>query len=316
MSVRSGHRNYRVGYTLWPASFELSDPTPWLDEAEMLGVDSVEVPLFCTRLIAGARPIERALSRFARIFAGRRLAVSSHAMLSINLMDAAGRLDRHEAVARANIEVSARLGARRMVLHCGMAESGDEQTLEAAYARQRDSLARLGDFAAARDVEICVETVWSFDGRETALPSRLARELAAVDHPAVRATIDFAHAALQCQRHSVELMDEIHALAPLVHHIHLNDCFGVEHDLDLALPTEQMAYGSGDLHLPLGWGSLDWARLLTEPEWPDVGIVLNQELHPTLWHALPDDVTEMRRLSAMMSGRNAPEPAAPGAVWH
>lgn len=301
---------YRTGYTLWPANFELTEPGPWLDEAEALGVDCVEVPLFCTRLIANFRPVEPALRRFAGAFEGSRLGRTSHAMLTINLMDAPERQGLHEAVARSNIEVSARLGATRMVLHCGLHPGGDAAAMEAAYARQRDSLARLGDAAAAAGVEICLENIWSFDGRETALPSRLAREITAVGHPAVRATLDFAHAALHCAHHGADLMTEVRALAPLTHHLHLNDCFGVTHDMAIALPAEHAAYGSGDLHLPLGWGGLDWERLLTEPAWPDAGQILNQELHPSYWYALPDDVAQLRRLAGVMARRNAGAPAA------
>ena len=66
-----------------------------------------------------------------------------------------------------------------------------------------------------------------------------------------------------------------------------------------------LAYGSGDLHLPLGWGSLPWEKLLTEPAYPEE-VILNDELHPTYWFALGDDVAEMRRLAGLMERRNPP----------
>ena len=47
-----------IGYTLWPASFDLVDPASFLDEAEGLGVDTVEVPLFACRLIANGAILE------------------------------------------------------------------------------------------------------------------------------------------------------------------------------------------------------------------------------------------------------------------
>ena len=294
----------RVGYTVWPLSFELTEPGPLLDEAEALAVDTVEIPIFCTRMIAGTRLVEPAIRWFERHLCGRDLGYTSHAMLTINLMDPPERADVHEIVARANIELSARLGAKRMVLHCGLAEGCSAQELEDAYARQRERLTRLGDYAQAHGVEICVETIWSFDGRETALPSRLARELQDIGHPSVVATLDFAHSALQCALKGADLMTEIRAIAPVTHHLHLNDCFSVLREIPIALPAEEMAYGTGDLHLPLGWGTLDWTRLLTEPAWPKVDIILNQELHPTFWYALHNDVAEMRHLASLMARRN------------
>jgi len=121
----------------------------------------------------------------------------------------------------------------------------------------------------------------------------------------VRATLDFAHSALQCHLKGADLMAEISEIAPLSHHLHLNDCFGTVREGPISLPGEALAYGSGDLHLPLGWGSLPWDRLLTEPAYPEDAILID-ELHPTYWCALGDDVAEMRRLAGLMERRNQP----------
>jgi len=270
-----------------------------------MGVDTVEVPLFAARLIADGAILEPAMRIFEGRMAGRRLGYTTHALLSINLMDKPERVELHERLAQACIEVTARLGARHMVLHCGMSGDTAPDALEAAYARQRGSLARLGDVAARHGVLICVETIWNFDGRETALPGRLAAEIRAVGHDAVRATLDYAHAALQCDLKGADLMTEIAEIAPLSHHLHLNDCFGAVRDGPISLPGEALAYGSGDLHLPLGWGGLAWEKLLTEPTYPE-HVILNDELHPTYWCALGDDVAEMRRLAGLMGRNNTP----------
>ena len=297
-------KQVRIGYTLWPANFDLVDPAPFLDEAEGLGVDTVEVPFFAARLMANGAVLEPTARLFEKRLEGRRLTCSTHALLSINLMGPADERARHERLAETCIELTARLGGRNMVLHCGLsAENGE--ALEEAYARQREALARLGEVAARNGVVICVETIWSFDGRETALPSRLAEEIRAVGHDSVRATLDYAHAALQCSVKGVDLMAETAALAPLAVHIHVNDCFGSVHDGAIPLASESLAYGSGDLHLPLGWGDLPFEKLMTEPAYPDE-VIVNDELHPTYWRALDADVAEMRRLAGLMTGRNAP----------
>lgn len=298
-------KKVRIGYTLWPANFDLVDPAPLLDEAEALGVDTVEVPFFASRLIADGAVLEPTARLFDDALRGRQLQCTTHALLSINLMDAASRLAQHEKLARACIELTARLGARHMVLHCGLSEERGA-ALESAYARQREALGRLGDFAAGHGVLICLETIWNFDGRETALPSRLAEEVRAVGHDAVKATLDYAHAALQCGLKGADLMAEIAALAPLSPHLHVNDCFGMVHEAAIPLAGEELAYGSGDLHLPLGWGDLPWERLLTEPAYPDE-VIVNDELHPTYWRALGDDVAEIRRLARLMARDNVPD---------
>lgn len=295
-------RRHRTGYTLWPASFELTEPGKFLDEAESLDADFVEIPLFCTRVIADGGLLEPAVRQLERATSGRRVGYSLHGMLSINLMDAPDIVPLHLQVARANVDLAARLQARTLVLHCGLADPELGEPLDDSYARQRESLAALGDYAASAGVLLCIENIWNFDGRETALPGRLAQELSLIDHGSVRATVDFAHAALQCHLMGADLFEEIRALAPFVHHIHLNDCFGGEKPVAIALPAEAVAYGSGDLHLPLGWGTLPFERLLTEPAYPDIDLMLNQELHPTYWYALADDLAELRRLAKLMAG--------------
>lgn len=298
-------RDISIGYTLWPRDFELIDPGPWLDEAERHRVDTVEVPFFTTRVIVDRRVHEAAARRFLAPFAGRPFGVTAHAMLTINLMDAPEMIPTHEAVLEANLDFAARLGAERMVLHCGMTAETDPREIEDAYARQRESLARMGDGARARGVTLCIETVWSFDGRGTALPSRLAAELRAVGHPNVLGTLDYAHSLLQCELTGADFHAEIAEIAPLCPHLHLNDCFGGGPATAMATPAEAVAYGAGDLHLPLGWGGIPWERVLTEPAYPDMPLTLNQELHQTYWPALADDVAEMDRLRALMQGRNA-----------
>lgn len=294
---------HRIGYTLWPANFELPEPGAFLDEAESLDVETVEIPFFATRLVANGTIVAPMMRRFEAQMNGRQTGYTTHAMLSINLMDTPESIALHEKVARTNIELTARLGARNMVLHRGMSEETDTAALEAAYARQRESLTRLGDFAAEHDVLICVETIWSHNRLHTALPSRLASELRTVGHQAVCATLDFAHSALQCALEGADLIQEVAAIAPLSRHLHLNDCFGIDRGMSNTLQTEALAYGSGDLHMPLGWGSLPWERLMTEPDYP-CDVVLNQELHPAFWHALADDIIELRRLSDLMQQHN------------
>ena len=120
----------------------------------------------------------------------------------------------------------------------------------------------------------------------------------------MRATLDYAHVSLQCHLKGADLMAEIAEIAPLSHHLHLNDCFGVVRDGPISLPGEELAYGSGDLHLPLGWGGLPWEKLLIEPAYPE-NVILNEELHPNYWCALGDDVAEMRRLAGLMDRHNA-----------
>ncbi len=44
---------------------------------------------------------------------------------------------------------------------------------------------------------------------------------------------------------------------------------------------ERLAYGHGDLHLPVGWGDIPWDALMAECTFPE-GVLFNIELKPAL----------------------------------
>ena len=76
-------KTHRIGYTLWPANFDLIEPGRYLDEAQMLGVDMVEIPFFATRLIADNRPLEPALKLFEAAMEGRSIGYTPKANIKV-----------------------------------------------------------------------------------------------------------------------------------------------------------------------------------------------------------------------------------------
>ncbi|WP_029349851.1 sugar phosphate isomerase/epimerase family protein [Bosea sp. 117] len=285
-----------VGYSLREGSPEFDDLGPALDEAEALGVDVVELPVYAWHLIVSGRVLEARLKDLERALKGRPFGYTVHGPLAINLMDVPERLPRHEAVLAASIEITAAIGARNLVMHTGLVriETGD---IEVAYSRQREALARAGDKAEAAGVTLCVENVFRFgEVRETATPAKLAGELAAIDHAAVRATIDFSHAFIRCTDARLDPIAELAALAPFARHLHLHDSYGRPSDLWTFDPAEAVAFGEGDLHLPLGWGGIDWEAVTAAcPLPPDTTAIM--ELNPRHWRELGDQVPVLRALA-------------------
>src|SRR5208337_4608168 len=160
-------------------------------------------------------------------------------------------------------EVSAEIGAAHLILHTGHTRELSEAANEAAFGRQREALAALGEMAAAHSMIIAVENIFvSEAGAYTALPSRLAREIEAIGHPNVRACLDFSHAAITCKAQGADYFTEAKALARVARHLHLHDSFGDPVQLRTYTRSERVAYGLGDLHLPIGWGSLPWHDML------------------------------------------------------
>jgi sugar phosphate isomerase/epimerase len=84
-------------------------------------------------------------------------------------------------------------------------------------------------------------------------------QIQAVDHPAVRMTLDLAHLHIAAHAVGFDYLDAVAEAAPYVAHLHLNDNFG---KLDAGFDDEgdQAPYGEADLHLPPGWGSIPFAE--------------------------------------------------------
>src|SRR5688500_16415653 len=83
-----------VGYTLASNTddFAFDALAKRLDEAEALGVDFVELPLYAMDLIAGARVLGNRLKLAKARLAGRPLRYTVHGAMAINLMDVPERL--------------------------------------------------------------------------------------------------------------------------------------------------------------------------------------------------------------------------------
>lgn len=289
------------GYSILEGSPEFDDLGAHLDEAEALGVDLVELPAYAWHLIVGGKLLKNRLDDLVRAVAGRKLAYSMHGTLAINLMDIPERLPRHEEVLAANIEIAAALGARHLVMHTGHV-SDPSDDVEVAYSRQREALVRAGDKAASLGVRLCVENIFRFAGvRETATPSKLAGELAAIEHDAVKATLDVSHAHIRCTDARVDPIAEIAALGPHVAHFHLHDSFGRPKEMWTYHPSEAVAFGEGDLHLPIGWGGIDWDAVVAAVQpLPDAVAVM--ELDPRHWRELKDQVGVLQGLAARFRG--------------
>ena len=267
-----------------------------LDKAAALGAQFVELPLFVMDVIAGGRVLPAQVRRLKQAVAGRGLGYTAHGPIAVNFMQPRENLSRHLAVAKANIEVAAEIGAVHLVLHTGNTPAQDEAAIEAAYAVQRDAYSSLGEIAATHSLIVAVENIVpQVPGGYTALPSRLAREIEAIGHPNVRACLDFSHAAINCAARRADYLSEAKALARVARHLHVHNSFGDPADLRTYSRSERVAYGLGDLHLPIGWGNLPWQEMMAAFEFePDV--IFNLELQAPYRIVLPESFRAMQEM--------------------
>lgn len=272
-----------VGISIEVHDSTMSDLPAALERARNLGVASIELPLHEMDIIVGGKIRRKRLAIAKAATSAAGLAYSLHGHLGINLMTPEPHAALHFDVLRANIEIAAELHCRHLVIHSGFCPKRQGPDIEAAYARQREALHHAGEIAAEHRVILCVENIFEHDNRgHTATPAQLAAELARIDHPHVRATFDFGHAALHTTDVGGDYMTEARALAPFACHLHVHDGFGRPKDFWTATVTEDMAFGVDDLHLPFGWGSVPWDAIARDCHFPDV-VIANIELRDRFW---------------------------------
>lgn len=287
-----------VGISIRCDDPEFRDLGSNLDEAERLGVAFVELPLLQMNLVAGGRVLTEQLRTVKTVIGSRPFGLTAHGPIGINLMDHESRRPLHQQVLAACIEVAAELGAVHYVLHSGVVGDRPMPAIEAAYAMQRDALRDAGDLAAQHDLTLVVENVFTYQrARLTALPSKLAAELAVVDHPNVKACFDVSHGFINATLLGADFLEEAAALAPYAKHVHVHDSFGRPRDMTTYSQAESLAFGLGDLHLPVGWGTIPWDQLFDRVRFHP-GVILNIELERAYWSQAEACVAATGKLAA------------------
>ncbi len=287
-----------VGITAGQPASDLSDLGAQLDRVERLGVDTVELSTCAMDLIFGEKIHRPHLEKLKSACADRPFGYSVHGPLAINFFDDPTRLQRHFDVLRASLDIAGEVGAVHYVMHSGVMPLQPAEVVEAAYQRQREWLAKAGDVARDRGVLLCVETMFDYRPGQlhASLPSRLAAEIEAIGHSHVWATLDFSHAFLRLGSIGGDFLSEVAALAPFAKHLHLHDSFGRPDAFETVFPSEKFAFGHGDIHLPVGWGSIPWQALIERCVFPE-GVLFNIELNPRLWYAVDECLATTRALA-------------------
>lgn len=293
-----------IGYSMRSGDdFDFHQLAADLDEAGNTGTDFVELPLYQLHLIAGGRPVAAKLRQLRTICENRPFRYTAHGPLGINFLDVPERIAIHRDVLRAALEISGEIGARHYVLHGGLLDANDRDKLEDRFAQQRDILSEFAGQAAALGIIICVENLFTYHHAQiAALPSRLAQEIAAINHPHIAACLDFSHGFINASLHGADFMRETAALAPFAKHLHIHDSFGRVQNFQTFSRAERVAFGLGDLHLPIGWGAIPWDEIAATFDFPE-GVVLNLELPSSYWSELENCIGSLRHLQGLIDER-------------
>jgi sugar phosphate isomerase/epimerase len=292
-----------VGLTAAAGRPDLSDVGAIVDRVEQAGAEFAELSVYDQDIVLAGRIIRHRLGILERATSARPLRYTVHGPLSINFFDDPARLPRHFEVLSASLEVAAELGAVHYVLHSGLKSPVPQQfVLNDCYSRQREWLARAGEIARSFGVIVCVENLFGTHDGATYASScrRLAKEIAMVGHTHVKATLDVGHAFLHAAYWGLDFLEEIAALAPLAKHVHIHDNFGRADDIWTFADGERVAFGHGDLHLPVGWGAIPWDDVMRTSRFP-AETVFNIELKPRYWYEARATVEATKAMAAKIN---------------
>lgn len=269
-----------------------------LRRLEGLGVDTVELALTSLDLVAGGRIIPERADRLAALTSQFDFRYTVHGLVSSNFMDPETCLYQLDA-ARALAELCNRIGSGILVQHGGCLRADQVHERADADQREREALHELAEFCKPHGVRIAFENIFTTEpGQYRQTPSQVAETVRAVNHPNLVALIDFSHAYIESTYRGLDFRDELRAMAPVAGHLHVHDSFGRPQAFYRPFfVQENTALGIGDLHMPLGWGDIDWDDIFAELEFlPDT--VLMMEIGPRYRNEQPQSLERARALIA------------------
>lgn len=264
-----------------------------------IGVDTVELGLTSVDLISGGRILPERLQRLLAITSQFDFRYTVHGLVSSNFMDPE-TAPYQMAAAKALVEVCDRVDARILVQHGGALRADQLHERAGADNREREALTELADFARPYGVRIALENIFTNEpGQYRQTPAEVAETVKAVNHPNVVALIDFSHAYIESTYKGLNFREQIAAMAPVTGHLHVHDSFGRPQAFYKAFhPQENTAMGIGDLHMPLGWGDIDWCAIFAELSFlPDT--VMMMEIGPRHRSEQPESLRRAHQLAGL-----------------
>lgn len=270
-----------------------------------IGVDTVELGLTTLDLVSGGRIIEERAEALVALTSQFDFRYTVHGLVSSNFMDPVTAHYQLDA-AKALVELCNRIEAGIIVQHGGCLRSVQLAERAEADRREREILAELADFARPNGVRVALENIFTTEpGQYRQTPAEVAETVKAVNHSNLVVLIDFSHAYIESTYRGLNFREQIAAMAPVAGHLHVHDSFGRPIGFYQPYhPQEATALGLGDLHMPLGWGDIDWEGIFAELDFLP-GTVLMMEIGHRHRREQPACLDRARALIGLNDARTA-----------
>ena len=256
----------KIGFTLKPNNGNILDFEKQLNDLEEIEASSAEIPLYELDVISGKKIIKDELNLLNKTIHNSSLQFSIHGSMSVNLLDEEYLSD-HLVVLRKEIEVCSALNVHVLVTHFGHTSievSKNHKKYKDLINIQNEEYFKMAEVAKQNGVKLCIENIFPYTNLHfTALPSEISKNISEINHPNARTTIDFSHAYINCNLRKKDLISELETMVPFTEHLHVHDSFGKFKTMYTYIFPEDITYGQGDIHLPLGWGDIPFEKIFS-----------------------------------------------------
>ena len=288
-----------LGLTIGTGTSNFKTISNQLNLAETQDLEFVELSVYDWNIICGKKIIASELKKLINICKKSRLNYTVHGELSVNLLDKEN-IKSHMEVLKRDIEISSSINAKHLVTHFGITTNkiyNNRNKFKDLLKIQQEAYYKIGDFAKSHDVIITVENLYNFfnDKIYVPLPSVVGKQLDLINHPNIKATLDFSHAYINSNYYRSNFMKEISKMANLSKHLHVHDSFGLLKNIYTYNESEELSYGLGDLHLPLGWGNIPFEKIFDKLIFPK-GLIMVLEIQERFIDYIPETIKKARYL--------------------
>jgi len=240
-----------------------------------LGLEAVEIPVHGLDAIKcgflddrRTKEVQGILRRFDFIY-------SVHSPNSLNLMDQRN-LELHFAVFKASLEFTTAIGSNILVYHAGRflpeeafpIPKGNSISKKLAHRLlqiEREQIICLAEKYPT--VTICIENARPYlyyspycYGEQIEL---LQEQIEKIGKPNVRINLDLGHLYMAAQYYRFDPVKAVQKISFLISHTHVHDNFGAAIYPHEKIQTHQIPFGRGDSHMPVGWGRIPLAKILS-----------------------------------------------------
>ena len=242
-----------------------------------VGFNCAEIPVHGVDVVRGGRLVRSQLEKVCTILEQFDLGYTVHGPNGLNLMNLP-HLELMRDVFKASIEFTHYIGSQVLVYHGGRFIPEEEirfsrgieispETIKLMRKAEVENLKELAEYAYNLGVEICVENARPFN--YNILPcyaeklDELIELVCEVDRENVGITLDVGHAYLSAKHYDFDLIEAIRSAKVHIRHVHLHDNFGRLVSADEARQIDIVPFGSGDLHMPPGWGEIPFKDIFS-----------------------------------------------------